>query len=126
MKICLKCGIEHDKQGLYCSRSCANSRIWNEEDKLKKSNSAKNSEKVKEKALLRKGKSGTRKTEEQKVKISKSLKEKGLIPWNKGKRWSEEKRKEFSDIKKEYYKANPENTLIDYVQELKKVILNKC
>lgn len=46
MKICPKCGVEHNKQGLYCSRSCANSRVWREEDKLKKSISAKNSEKV--------------------------------------------------------------------------------
>ena len=30
----------------YCSRRCANSRIWGDEDKLKKSISAKNSEKV--------------------------------------------------------------------------------
>lgn len=36
MKLCPKCGSEHDKIGLYCSRSCANSRTWTEEDKLKK------------------------------------------------------------------------------------------
>lgn len=26
MKVCPKCGTEHDKSGIYCSRSCANSR----------------------------------------------------------------------------------------------------
>ena len=41
MKICPKCGTEHDKNGLYCSRSCANSRTWSDEDKLKKSVSGK-------------------------------------------------------------------------------------
>lgn len=40
MKICPKCGTEHDKTGVYCSRSCANSRTWTEEDKLKKRLSA--------------------------------------------------------------------------------------
>ena len=37
MKICPKCKIEHDKKGTYCSRKCANSRSWTEEDKKKKS-----------------------------------------------------------------------------------------
>lgn len=37
MKICPKCNTEHNKNGTYCSRSCANSRTWTEEDKQKKS-----------------------------------------------------------------------------------------
>lgn len=37
MKICPKCGNHHNKQGTFCCRSCANSRFWNEEDKIKKS-----------------------------------------------------------------------------------------
>jgi hypothetical protein len=37
MKICPKCNSKHDKFGTYCSRSCANSRIFTEEAKLKKS-----------------------------------------------------------------------------------------
>lgn len=50
-KICPKCGLEFEtitgKDGKkFCSRKCANSRIWTENDKLKKSISAKNSEKV--------------------------------------------------------------------------------
>jgi len=47
---CKKCGIENDGSfgsGKFCSRKCANSRTWTDEDKLKKSISAKNSEKVK-------------------------------------------------------------------------------
>lgn len=46
IKKCLKCEIEHNKAGKFCSRSCANSRIWSNDDKLKKSLSAKNSLKV--------------------------------------------------------------------------------
>ena len=47
---CERCGTEHDGSfgtGRFCSRACANSRQWNEEDKRKKSESAKKSEKVK-------------------------------------------------------------------------------
>lgn len=46
MNECPKCGDQHDKNGKYCSRSCANSRIWSNDDKKKKSISAKKSEKV--------------------------------------------------------------------------------
>lgn len=51
MKECKKCGNKFEPiEGLinYCSLKCRNSRIWNEEDKLKKSISAKKSIKVKE------------------------------------------------------------------------------
>jgi hypothetical protein len=41
MKLCPKCGTEHDKNGVYCSRTCANSRAWTEEHKKKKSESNK-------------------------------------------------------------------------------------
>jgi len=37
MKQCPKCKTEHDKLGIYCSRSCANSRVFSEEAKQKKS-----------------------------------------------------------------------------------------
>jgi len=46
MKDCPKCHMLHEKEGDYCSRKCANSRTWTDEDKLKKSQSAKKSEKV--------------------------------------------------------------------------------
>jgi hypothetical protein len=41
MKICPKCKTQHEKQGTFCSRKCANSRTWTDEDKKKKSNSIK-------------------------------------------------------------------------------------
>ena len=41
-KLCPKCSEQHQKQGLFCSRKCANSRTWSEEDKQKKSAGAKN------------------------------------------------------------------------------------
>jgi len=33
MKTCPKCGTEHSKPGKFCSRACANSRQWTEEQK---------------------------------------------------------------------------------------------
>ena len=36
MKQCPKCKIEHNKPGIFCSRVCANSRIFTEEAKQKK------------------------------------------------------------------------------------------
>ena len=50
MNNCKKCNkVFEPKKGLinYCSMECRNSREWSEEDKLKKSESAKKSEKVK-------------------------------------------------------------------------------
>lgn len=49
IKVCQKCEIEFEpSKGLinYCSLKCRNSRIWSTNDKIKKSNSAKNSEKL--------------------------------------------------------------------------------
>jgi hypothetical protein len=46
MKQCPKCNKSHNKSGIFCSRSCANSRSWNDKDRKKKSESAKKSEKV--------------------------------------------------------------------------------
>jgi len=51
MKSCKKCNREFEpEKGLinYCSMECRNSRSWSDYDKLKKSESAKKSEKVKE------------------------------------------------------------------------------
>lgn len=47
MKQCPKCNQHHQKPGVYCSRSCANSRTWTKKDRIKKSFAAKASEKVK-------------------------------------------------------------------------------
>lgn len=41
MKICPKCQNSHEKQGLYCSRKCANSRVFTEKSKEKKRIAAK-------------------------------------------------------------------------------------
>lgn len=37
MKTCPKCNAPHEKSGTFCSRACANSRVWTDEDKKKKS-----------------------------------------------------------------------------------------
>ena len=37
MKTCPKCQSPHDKEGIFCSRSCANSRVFSKEAKEKKS-----------------------------------------------------------------------------------------
>lgn len=31
MKVCPRCSLEHSKPGTYCSRSCANVRVWTPE-----------------------------------------------------------------------------------------------
>ena len=36
MKDCPKCGKQHNNAGVYCSRSCANSRRWSEDSKKKR------------------------------------------------------------------------------------------
>lgn len=40
-KVCPKCGSSHEKNGDFCSRSCANSRSWNADAKQKKSKALK-------------------------------------------------------------------------------------
>jgi len=37
MKVCPKCKEQHSKSGVFCSRSCANSRNWSDDEKLKRS-----------------------------------------------------------------------------------------
>lgn len=37
MKNCPKCNTKHDKPGIFCSRNCANSRIFSVESRIKKS-----------------------------------------------------------------------------------------
>lgn len=43
MKVCPKCSNSHSQKGTYCSRSCANSRQWSQQDRENKSKGAKNS-----------------------------------------------------------------------------------
>jgi 5-methylcytosine-specific restriction endonuclease McrA len=37
MKVCPKCFTKHEKNGVFCSRVCANSRIWSKKDRKIKS-----------------------------------------------------------------------------------------
>lgn len=37
MKVCPKCSVNHLKIGTFCSRKCANSRVWSDNDKQIKS-----------------------------------------------------------------------------------------
>lgn len=53
MKNCPKCQVTHNKAGIFCSRACANSRAWTDDDKQKKSNSIKSSENFKKSVLKR-------------------------------------------------------------------------
>jgi len=58
MKNCPKCDIEHEKDGPFCSRKCANSRDFSVETRKKKSDSAKryaeaNKDKIKRIAAAR-------------------------------------------------------------------------
>ncbi len=46
MKNCPKCNTQHNKNGIFCSRSCANSRVHSEATKLKISTTAATSTKV--------------------------------------------------------------------------------
>ena len=41
MKVCPKCNSTHDKPGTYCCRSCANSRVWGQEQRDKKAETLK-------------------------------------------------------------------------------------
>lgn len=41
MKVCPKCNSEHDKKGTFCSRRCANSRVFTEDTKKLKSDISK-------------------------------------------------------------------------------------
>lgn len=40
-RVCPKCGTKHEKSGVYCSRSCANSRVFTEESRKAKSDANK-------------------------------------------------------------------------------------
>ena len=37
MKTCPKCNTLHSKPGIFCTRTCANSRAWSDQDKANKS-----------------------------------------------------------------------------------------
>ena len=41
MKDCPKCGESHEKSGKFCSRTCANARVWSKEQNAKRAKSNK-------------------------------------------------------------------------------------
>ena len=72
MKKCPKCNLIHEKTGIFCSRKCANSRVWSDEDKRKKSETTKKTWSTK--IHPGKGKPGWKHSDEQKeLKRKKSL-----------------------------------------------------
>lgn len=104
MKKCPKCNNEHEKLGRFCSRKCANSRVFSEKSKkIKSEKTTKAWERGSYDEVVRKEWS-----DEKKDALSKKMKTLKLTPWNKGKHWSEEKKKEFSEIKRKFYVDNPE------------------
>jgi hypothetical protein len=64
-KTCPKCTAEHDENGKFCSRKCANSRTWTDEDKKKKSEA--NKKFLENNVHPAKGKSGWKHSEEMKM-----------------------------------------------------------
>jgi hypothetical protein len=52
-KICPKCGSGHTKDGIFCSHSCANSRVVTEESNIKRSATLKNNPKPIRKPILK-------------------------------------------------------------------------
>ena len=109
MKECPKCGNNHNKNGIFCCRKCANSRTWSVEDKLKKSNGAKKFYKTecgeeRKKALSIKAKQ-QKPSKETKEKISAGVlasitdeKRKQMSERHTGKKHSLETKQKLSDI----------------------------
>ena len=75
MKTCKKCGIEHNKNGQYCSRSCANSRTHSLETKAKIAKSVSSSMTDERRIEISKNNLNRTHSEETKAKIAKSVKE---------------------------------------------------
>jgi len=76
MKDCPKCGVQHNKNGTYCSRQCANSRTWTDEINKRRSKSLEKYYENNSHHL--KGKSGRKHSEEDKDLI----REKVLEYWD--------------------------------------------
>jgi hypothetical protein len=108
MKICPKCDVPHEKAGVFCSRACANSRTWSDEDKKKKSVSVKKF--VEENGNWNIGKSGWKHTDE-----DKELKRQKTVEYfdRKGRMSDEEKRaKNISSVqayRQRKYSVTPQN-----------------
>ena len=120
-KLCPKCNKEHDKTGTYCSRTCANSRTWTEEDKKRKSESVKNHYILNESPC--KGKSGWKHSE-----ADKELKrQKSLESWDKKGRKSREHFTIKNRVQVSKYRATKKNAIVqDSNLELIREIYREC
>ena len=107
MKICPKCNNKHEKPGNFCCRSCANSRIWNEEDKKKKSISVKKF--IEENGHPGIGKLGWKHTDEQR-ELKRQL---SLKSWDKRGRKSVEHRRIKNIVGVNKYRARKYNAITD-------------
>ena len=121
MKICPKCNHRHEKSGKYCSRICANSRTWSDEDKKKKSETLK--KRFSQEEHHSKDKPGWKHSDEMKeLKRNKSLEF-----WNKKGRLPKEhyiikNRLGVSAYRARKYSATPDN--VD--KKLMKLIYENC
>jgi hypothetical protein len=121
MKKCPKCNMTHLKTGMFCSRKCANSRIWSKEDKEKKSETLKKH--FSENGHHAKGKSGWKHSDEMKQ----IKREKSLLLWDKKGRRTEEDLKIKNRVGVSAYRARKQNaTPKDIDLKLIKEIYKKC
>jgi hypothetical protein len=120
MKTCPKCNNEHTKSGVYCCRSCANSRVWSEEDKEQKRISM-------QKYLLTldvhplKGKPGRKHSDKEK----KNLRKKSLSLWDKIGRKTKEhfslrNRINVANYRTRKYQATPDDADMQLIEEIYK------
>ena len=119
MKNCPKCSITHEKNGIFCSRKCGNSRSWTEEDKKKKSDSVKKNYEINGHPNL--GKPGWKPNDEQKL-LKRKL---SLEMWDRIGRKSEEHHR-ISNIngvnkyRARKYNAITESTDLSLIKEIYK------
>ena len=119
MKNCPKCNELHNKPGMFCSRKCANSRVWTTEDKKKKSVSVKKY--IDENGHPGLGKSGWKHSDEQK-QLKKKL---SLELWDRlGRKSSEHHRLANIHTVNKYrarkYDAITESTDLNLIKEIYK------
>jgi hypothetical protein len=121
MKVCPKCGTEHDKNGVYCSRSCSNSRTWTDEDKKKKSQS--NKKFFETNVHPSKGKAGWSHSEEMKE----LKRQKTIEYWDKIGRRTPEQKSAQNSLNVHNYRARKNNATCPTANlKLIKLIMENC